>query len=132
MRGRIDHVRERSLRSQQTKAELLLWQQLRNRRLLGMKFRRQHRIGPFFADFASLQARLVVELDGSQHLARARDDAYRTRYLKTCGFRVLRFWDDAVFNRMDEVIDAIAAALISAPHPPSAPSPRMRGEGISD
>ncbi len=118
--------RARLLRRHQTSAELQLWQALRDRRLLGMKFRRQHRIGSFFVDFVCLEARLIVELDGSQHLERAGYDADRTRNLEQQGFRLLRFWNDAVFNTPSLVLGAISMALQGAPHPPSAPSPALR------
>lgn len=129
MRGKQDHSREHGLRRNQTQAELLLWQHLRNRRQLGWKFRRQHRIGPYLVDFVCLQNRLVVELDGSQHLEHSGYDRRRTDFLGNLGFRVLRFWNDDVILRTHSVLDEIAASL-SAPHPPSAPSPReQRGEG---
>lgn len=69
MRGRRSTHRERTLRRNSTEAEHALWQHLRGRRLLGLKFRRQHRIDRFFVDFACLENRLIVEVDGSQHLA---------------------------------------------------------------
>ena len=72
MRGKTNHARERRLRRDQTEAERVLWQRLRDRRLLGWKFRRQHRVGPYFADFACAEGHLIVELDGSQHLAQRR------------------------------------------------------------
>ncbi|MFT4178192.1 MAG: DUF559 domain-containing protein [Thermomonas sp.] len=126
MRENPSNLRQRELRQNMTEAEVRLWQALRNRRLLGMKFRRQHRIGPFFVDFVCLEMRLIVELDGSQHLDRHGYDANRTRYLERNGFRVLRFWNDAVFNTPALVIEAISIALKSSPHPPSAPSPVSR------
>lgn len=117
MRGPCPHHRERILRQQQTDAERALWQHVRDRRLLGHKFRRQHRIGRFVADFVCLEARLIVELDGSQHLDREAHDDARTRWLEAQGFRVIRFWNDDVLLRMEDVLSAIAAAL-AAPHPP--------------
>ena len=116
MRSTRNHQRERGLRRDQTEAECVLWQHLRDRRLLGWKFRRQHRIGPYFADFACLEAALVIELDGSQHLTQQHHDDARTRFLETQGYRVLRFWNDDVLRETDVVLTAITAAL--APHPP--------------
>ena len=116
MRGKTNHGRERQLRRDQTEAERVLWQHLRDRRLLGWKFRRQHRIGPYFADFACVEATLVVELDGSQHLTQQRHDDARTSFLETQGFRVLRFWNDDVLRDTEAVLATIAIAL--APHPP--------------
>ena len=116
MRGKRNHGRERRLRREQTEAERVLWQRLRDRRLLGCKFRRQHRIGPYFADFACVEAMLVVELDGSQHLTQQRHDDMRTSFLEAQGFRVLRFWNDDALRDTATVLAAIATAL--APHPP--------------
>jgi len=130
MRRKTDHARQRQLRRDQTEAERVLWQHLRDRRLLGWKFRRQHRIGPYFADFVCVEGCLIVELDGSQHLTQQRHDDARMRFLETQGFRVLRFWNDDVLRDTEAVLATIAIAL--APHPPSAPSPRRRGEGKSE
>jgi very-short-patch-repair endonuclease len=126
MRSQANIQRARLLRKQQTSAEIQLWQALRDRRLLGMKFRRQHCIGPFFVDFVCLDAKVIVEVDGSQHLERLKYDDDRTRFLELQGFCVLRFWNDVVFNAESVVLDAISIALQRAPHPPSAPSPTSR------
>ena len=132
MRGKQDHSRQHCLRRSLTEAELVLWQHLRGRRLFGWKFRRQHRIGAYFVDFVCLQTRLVIELDGSQHAERTAYDLARTKFLAEQGFRVLRYWNDAVFLRLDEVLDQITMAVNAVECPSSAlraPSPRMRGEG---
>ncbi len=117
MRGPQPHTRERGLRRQQTEAERTLWQHIRDRRLLGYKFRRQHCIERFYVDFVCLQSRLVVELDGSQHLDQQAYDDARTHHLRQLGYRVLRLWNDDVLLRIDDALAAIAAAL-AAPHPP--------------
>ncbi|WAC64630.1 DUF559 domain-containing protein [Pseudoxanthomonas sp. SL93] len=93
----------------------MLWQHLRGRRLLGFKFRRQHRVGPYFADFACCDAGLIVELDGSQHLAQSAQDQMRTEFLEQRGYRVVRFWNDTVLGDTHSVLEAIAIALV--PHP---------------
>ena len=118
MRGKQDHSRERSLRRQQTDAEFLIWQCLRGRRLHECKFRRQHRVGPFFLDFVCLELGLIVELDGSQHLEPAQQhaDGLRTLYLEKLGYRVLRFWNDEVLRDTDAVLDDISR-VVQAPHP---------------
>ena len=116
MRGKRSHAREHSLRRNQTEAERALWTLLRDRRLLGVKFRRQHRLGPYIVDFAAVEQRLVVEVDGSQHLDSTSDET-RTRYLEALGFSVLRFWNDDVLARRDLVLHSIALAL-DPPHPP--------------
>ncbi len=117
MRSKTNHDLQRLLRHGQTEAERVLWQRLRDRRLQGWKFRRQYRIGRYIADFSCLEKRLVVELDGSQHLEATEHDALRTRFLEARGFRVLRFWNDDVLRETDAVLDTICTAL--APHPPS-------------
>jgi very-short-patch-repair endonuclease len=102
----------RQLRRDSTDAERALWRRLRARRI-GAKFRRQHALGPFIADFYCAAARLVVELDGGQHFEARRelDDARRTRWLHERGIRVLRFTNTEALREPDAVVDAIAAAL---------------------
>ena len=112
MRSRQDRTRERQLRRALTDAERKLWYLLRDRRLSGFKFRRQHRIGPYYADFVCLGAKLVVEADGGQHLEREAHDAARTRYLEARGFRVLRFWNHEVLKEAEAVLDAVVGALV--------------------
>ena len=126
MRTKQDHSRERSLRRTQTDAERHLWQRLRDRRLLGLKFRRQHRISPYVVDFVCVDAGLIVELDGSQYLDQADYDVVRTAFLSSHGFRVLRFWNDDILLRSNVVLEAILAAL-PAPHPNPLPAGRERG-----
>ena len=97
-----------SLRRDMTEAEDRLWQELRGRRLDGIKFRRQVPVGRFIADFLCADAMLIVEIDGSQHAASAYDRE-RDAELKTRGFRVLRFWNDDVLREMNSVCDTIIA-----------------------
>ena len=111
----------RSLRKRMTDAELRLWQHLRGRQLFGYKFRRQHPVGPFVVDFACLEAGLVVEVDGGQHLdERAKDEA-RSRVLEAHGFRVVRFWNDEVLKETEVCLEVIGQAL--GPRAPDAPGP---------
>jgi very-short-patch-repair endonuclease len=108
----------RALRVGQTDAERALWRQLRDRQLLGWKFRRQHEIGSYIADFVCTDAWLIVELDGGQHAERAQQDARRTEWLQHAGYRVLRFWNDDVLMKMNLVLEQIVAALdVTSPHP---------------
>jgi very-short-patch-repair endonuclease len=81
--------------------------------MLGTHFRRQVPIGPYVADFACMAARLIVEIDGSQHGSEAgmRKDATRTRWLEQEGYRVLRFWNNEVTGNIKGVLEAIHAAL---------------------
>jgi len=96
--------------------------QLRHRQIAGFRFRRQVPLGSYIVDFACLSARLIVELDGGQHNedANLAHDAKRTAWLNGQGFRVLRFWNNDVFQNMESVWDTIAAALNESgitPHP---------------
>lgn len=99
----------RALRQASTDAERRLWARLRDRQISGWKFKRQHPIEKFVADFACREAWLVVELDGGQHTAEG--DAARTAALEASGWRVLRFWNDEVLRNTDGVLHAIQAAL---------------------
>jgi very-short-patch-repair endonuclease len=101
----------RQLRQDQTDPEYKLWSHLRDRQLLGFKFRRQHPIGPFFADFFCLEAKLVIELDGSQHADQADPDERRTKYIRGRGYTVLRIWNHEVTSEIDTVLQQIADAL---------------------
>ena len=90
-----------------TDAEMVLWSQLRRRKLGGYKFRRQHPIGPFVADFACLDPMLIVELDGEHHSRRSETDAERDTYIAARGFRVLRIWNRDVHRNLGNVLDQI-------------------------
>ncbi|MCT7953081.1 DUF559 domain-containing protein [Ancylothrix sp. C2] len=105
--------RARELRKQQTPAEKLLWQCLRNRQLLNAKFRRQHNIDRFIADFYCHEARLVIEVDGSIHETRKTEDSIRDDWMQQHGFTVLRFTNQEVVNETENVLYAIAATLQS-------------------
>ena len=102
--------RSRSMRSNQTDAEAVLWNELRNRRLMRMKFRRQVPIGNYIVDFVSAEHKLIVEVDGSQH-AESDYDQKRDSELKALGFVVLRFWDGDVLKEINNVCDTIIAAV---------------------
>ena len=103
-------VRARALRRQQTEAETLLWKHLRSRQLLGLKFRRQHPIGPYFADFACIDIGLVIELDGGQHAddSAAAQDAARALCMAAAGFTTRRFWNHEVLQQTAAVLETIA------------------------
>ncbi|MDZ7832457.1 MAG: endonuclease domain-containing protein [Desulfobacterales bacterium] len=104
-------TRARNLRKNQTDAEKCLWRYLRNRGLKNHKFRRQHPVGPYIADFACVEKGLIVELDGGQHALQAEDDAGRTAYLQSRGFQVLRFWNNQVLTETAAVLEMIVAVL---------------------
>lgn len=99
------------MRTAPTEAEARLWRHLRAKRLSGFKFKRQQPIGPFIVDFVSFGHRLVIEVDGSQHIERATEDAVRTEWLNQRGFRVLRFWNDEVLRETQQVLACISLAL---------------------
>ncbi|MFI4975754.1 MAG: endonuclease domain-containing protein [Caulobacterales bacterium] len=120
--------RARELRRNQTQGEGRLWGELRGHRLGGWKWRRQAPIGPFIVDFYCPAARLVVELDGSQHQDNAPYDGRRTRFLEGQGLRVLRFASEGVWQgRLDHICRTILAACEKSPSPNL--SPPRRGEG---
>ena len=104
-------ARARRLRRNMTDAEHLLWRHLRNRQIHGYKFRRQVVIGRYIADFACIDARIIVEVDGGQHSERTRYDENRTQWLQSRGYRVLRFWNHEIFNSLPDILNAIAMAL---------------------
>ena len=101
----------RKLRQNQTDVEKKLWFLLRDRRLLGFKFRRQQPIGKYVADFCCFEQKLIVEVDGGQHSIAANRDEERTSASKRNGFRVLRFWNNDVMNNIDGVIISIQTGL---------------------
>ena len=87
-----------------------MWQLLRDRRLAGVKFRRQVPVGPYIADFASIEEGLIIEIDGSQH-ADSQRDAKRTAFLLSAGWRVLRFWNNEALTNRQGVLEVIHNAL---------------------
>ena len=99
------------LRHELTPAEQKLWAYLRLMREEGINFRRQHAIGPYITDFCAPRKKLVVELDGSQHLDQEEYDEERTQYLASRGYKVIRFWNKDVMNNVEGVIIAINHAL---------------------
>ena len=118
----------KTLRRKMTDAEQALWFRLRGGRLDGWKFRRQHPIPPYIVDFCCMEAKLVVELDGSQHDADV--DAARTAALGRQGLQVLRFWDNQVLADIDSVLREIllTARDRTLTRPYGAPSSGGRGE----
>ena len=109
--GQVGFARE--LRQKHTDAERALWMKLRNRQVEGVKFRRQQPVGPYIVDFASLQRRLIIEIDGGQHneeRTRQRDEE-RTMGLKERGYRIVRFWNNEVLTNLEGVLERIREAL---------------------
>jgi very-short-patch-repair endonuclease len=112
----------RKLRRGMTDSERRLWSRLRMEQL-GVKFRRQHPIGNYVADFACLNPQLIVEIDGSQHAEQADYDARRSEFLRKQGFLILRFGSNEPFLNLDGVLTVIADELAARRVPPSQPSP---------
>ncbi len=103
----------RKLRKNQTDAEKILWRQLRGRQMLQYKFRRQFPIDPYIVDFVCLDLKLILELDGSQHIEQAEADLTRTGFLNQCGFEVIRFWNNDVFENLDGVLESIRLVILA-------------------
>ena len=122
----------RDLRKNMTRAERIIWQALRAHRMNGMGFRRQMPLGPYIVDFVSHAASLIIEIDGGQHFEDAHEarDAIRDAYLRSKGFRVLRFNNHDVMTNRDGVLTTIAAVLGEA-LAPSLSSPASGGGGTA-
>jgi very-short-patch-repair endonuclease len=128
------------MRQDMTNAEVILWSRLRRGQVHGLKFRRQHPIGPFIADFACWEARLMVEVDGPSHVgdeAKIKDEK-RTAFLHQQGWDVIRVWNNDIYNNLSGVMDAISIrvwensqnilASINTPSVATRHLPRKTGE----
>jgi very-short-patch-repair endonuclease len=122
-------ARARELRRDPTEAEKILWRALREA-FSDAKFRQQVPMGPYFADFCSHGAKLIVEADGGQHDEAAAYDAQRTRFLESEGYKVLRFWNNDILQNIDGVITTIALQIPSPPVGEGGPKGRMRGSRL--
>ena len=117
----------RTMRANPTDAEQKLWWNLRHRLAAsGTHFRRQVQIGRYLVDFASHKAKMIIEVDGGQHMTRAAQDADRTRFFESHGYRVLRYWNKDVLSNVDGVMEDIQRAIAATPTPN--PSPQGGGE----
>ena len=125
--GLVERARE--LRKRQTPAEDIAWELLRDRRFVGLKFRRQHQVNHYIADFFCAEHKLDIELDGEVHKSPEveKKDATRDKMLRSLGFKVLRFQNQLVLDQPDEFLRQIAAAL----ELPSPPGRRVGDEGVS-
>ncbi|HLD01349.1 MAG TPA: endonuclease domain-containing protein [Patescibacteria group bacterium] len=124
----------RLLRYHQTEVEKLLWAKLRDKRLVGVKFRRQQTIGPYIVDFVSFERKLIIELDGGHHntnMGKQRD-SNRTQWLKSQGFEVVRFWNNDLVKNIEGVLEVIYRKL-NTPHPflLKAKRPLPQGERVA-
>ncbi|MBI3283316.1 MAG: endonuclease domain-containing protein [Burkholderiales bacterium] len=104
----------REMRRQMPDAETLLWQLLRNRRVAGVKFRRQHTVGRYILDFYCAEKQLAIELDGGQHAEQSAYDSRRDAYLNEHGVQVLRFWNNQMLQETEAVLEVIYSALTTA------------------
>ena len=107
----------KSLRSNQTDAEIKLWYHLRAHRFFGLKFKRQKPIGIYIVDFVCLEQKLIIELDGGQHAESVEYDELRTQFLENAGYKVLRFWNNQVLQEMESVLEAIRIEITLSPTP---------------
>lgn len=103
-----------NLRNNMTKEEVILWQHLRNRQIQHTKFRRQQQIGKYICDFVSFDKKVIIELDGSQHIG-SKEDKIRDKFLMSQGFIVLRFWNNEILNDLDCVLEKINHTIASCP-----------------
>ena len=101
----------RVLRRRSTDAERFLWRHLRGGQLNGYKFRRQEQVGTFIVDFVCFEKRLIVEADGGHHATQRDKDEERTAWLKSRGFRVLRFWNNEILTNSEGVMERIREYL---------------------
>jgi very-short-patch-repair endonuclease len=115
-KGTVPHEKEakshafaKTLRQRLTDAEVILWQNLRRKELGGLKFRRQHPIGPYITDFACLRAKLIVEVDGATHATETElaHDARRRSFMARFGWKEIRVYNDDVYKNLDGILEAI-------------------------
>jgi very-short-patch-repair endonuclease len=115
----------RRLRREMTESEKAFWKNIRGRRFHGFKIRRQVPIGPYIADFACYEVRIVFEIDGGSHLDSVARDDERSRWLNGNGWRVLRFWNNEVTNEWKTVEEVIWNALNGVERPPLPANERL-------
>ena len=107
IRHKNSTIKARSLRKNQTDAEGKFWNEVKAKRFLGLKFKRQYPIKPYYADFVCLEESLIIEIDGGQHCEN-KEDEVRTRFLEKEGFKVIRFWNNEVLNNMEGVLSSLS------------------------
>jgi very-short-patch-repair endonuclease len=108
------HQQARQLRHNLTQAEARLWAHIRAHQIGDVHFRRQYAIGKYIVEFCAPRRKLIIEIDGSQHLANEKLDNERTSYLNSKGHKVLRFWYHDVMTDLDNVVRRIEIALIES------------------
>jgi very-short-patch-repair endonuclease len=105
------------LRKRQTDAEGLLWNRLRAKQIDGLRFRRQEPIDRYIVDFLCYEVRMVIEVDGGQHVEQKKVDKERDDWLASQGFKVLRFWDNDVLTNVEGVLEKIKDQVTPSPSP---------------
>ena len=123
--------RAQELRANQNSAEARVWSILRARRMAGLKFRRQHVLGMYVADFVCLRAKLVIEIDGDAHDEEAHlKDAKRTEEIEHAGYRVIRFWNNYVLNDRDGGVTEMILEAVRTSSLPEPEKQRLVAEGF--
>ncbi len=124
----LNRSRAREMRHAPAVTEKHFWNEVRDRKLGGFKFRRQYLIGPYIADYVCVEKKLIVELDGILHADRLGYDATRDAFLQSEGYRVIRFKNEDLLEDLSGALEYIRRELCAAPSP--RPSPPLReGEG---
>ena len=118
--------RARVLRNALTDAEKLLWNSIRRCQIKGVKFKRQYLIGSYIVDFICHSHKLIIEVDGNQHMEQTEYDANRTEFLEARGYKVLRFWNNEIFLHLSGVLESIWLTI----NTPSPTLPRKAREGV--
>ena len=124
--------RARDLRRDPSRAERICWELIRAHRMEGVKFRRQHPIGPYFADFACASKGLVIEIDGDHHADQKEADARRTAVMERLGWKVVRFGANEVVQNPEGAWTAIQLLISEGASPPLLASPPSGGEEHED
>ena len=116
----------KALRKRPTDAEQLLWMHLRMKQMEGLKFRRQQPIDNYIVDFVCFESRIIIEVDGGQHVSENHKDKERDSYFQQFGFKVIRFWNNEVLQNTNGVLEIIRDICLS--HPPLNPLPSREGK----
>ena len=121
--------RKRLLRSEMTRSERLVWSRIRAKQFESLKFRRQHGIGPYIVDFYCPEKAVVIEIDGDVHAldSQTEKDRQREKYLRALGLRIIRYANDDVLNRLDDVLEDLWEQMNPGSTSPSSP-PYKGGE----
>ena len=101
----------RNLRKNMTDVERILWAKVRSRQLQGFRFRRQHPIGKYIVDFVCLELKLIIELDGGQHMNQQQYVTNRSQWLQKNGFKTVRFWNNDILDNLDGIMETICMHL---------------------